>query len=58
VRDPSPITIPATWGVGQVVESLTGNQPSASTVSRVFHTLDDEFGDGTLACEIDEIFVG
>lgn len=25
--------------VGQVVETLTGSQPSASTVSRVFHSL-------------------
>lgn len=33
----------STRQVGQVVESLTGNKPSASTVSRVFHTLDDEF---------------
>ena len=33
----------STRQVGQVVESLTGNQPSASTVSRVFHTLEDEF---------------
>ena len=33
----------STRQVGQVVKSLTGNQPSASTVSRVFHTLDDEF---------------
>jgi transposase-like protein len=29
--------------VGTVVEQLTGSAPSASTVSRVFHTLDDEF---------------
>ncbi|MEG4610326.1 IS256 family transposase [Microcoleus sp. F6_B6] len=29
--------------VGTVVEHLTGNAPSPSTVSRVFHTLDDEF---------------
>jgi transposase-like protein len=29
--------------VGQVVEGLTGTAPSASTVSRVFHGLDDEF---------------
>ena len=33
----------STRQVGQVVKSLTGNQPSASTVSRVFHSLDDEF---------------
>lgn len=29
--------------VGQVVEGLTGTAPSASTVSRVFHGLEDEF---------------
>ncbi len=29
--------------VGNVVEALTGTHPSASTVSRVFHTLEDEF---------------
>jgi transposase-like protein len=29
--------------VGQVVETLTGTHPSPSTVSRVFHTLEDEF---------------
>lgn len=29
--------------VGQVVASLTGSRPSASTVSRVFHTLEGEF---------------
>jgi putative transposase len=29
--------------VGTVVEGLTGTQPSPSTVSRVFHTLEDEF---------------
>jgi putative transposase len=29
--------------VGQVVETLTGSNPSASTVSRVFHTLEDEY---------------
>ncbi len=33
----------STRQVGQVVEGLTGSQPSASTVSRVFHTLEDEF---------------
>jgi putative transposase len=29
--------------VGNVVETLTGAHPSPSTVSRVFHTLEDEF---------------
>jgi len=29
--------------VGYVVEGLTETQPSPSTISRVFHTLDDEF---------------
>jgi putative transposase len=29
--------------VGEVVETLTGQKPSPSTVSRVFHTLEDEF---------------
>ncbi|HEX9133994.1 MAG TPA: transposase [Ktedonobacteraceae bacterium] len=29
--------------VGKVVESLTGSKPSASTVSRVFHTLESEY---------------
>jgi transposase-like protein len=29
--------------VGEVVETLTGQRPSPSTVSRVFHSLDDEF---------------
>src|SRR5215469_5443279 len=29
--------------VGQVVETLTGSKPSASTVSRVFHTLEAEY---------------
>jgi transposase-like protein len=33
----------STSRVGEVVETLTGTQPSPSTVSRVFHTLDDEF---------------
>jgi len=28
--------------VGEVVETLTGTKPSASTVSRVFHTLESE----------------
>src|SRR5260370_26313082 len=29
--------------VGQVVETLTGSTPSASTVSRVFHSLETEY---------------
>jgi putative transposase len=29
--------------VGQVVETLSGSKPSASTVSRVFHTLESEY---------------
>jgi len=29
--------------VGQVVQTLTGSNPSASTVSRVFHTLESEY---------------
>jgi putative transposase len=29
--------------VGQGIETLTGSQPSASTVSRVFHTLEGEY---------------
>lgn len=29
--------------VGDVVETLTGTKPSASTVSRVFHTLETEY---------------
>jgi len=29
--------------VGEVIETLSGAKPSPSTVSRVFHTLDDEF---------------
>jgi len=33
----------STRQVGQVVAGLTGSQPSAATVSRVFHTLNDEF---------------
>ena len=33
----------STSRVGEVVETLTGAKPSASTVSRVFHTLDEEF---------------
>lgn len=33
----------STTKVGQVIETLTGSHPSASTVSRVFHTLEGEF---------------
>ncbi len=33
----------STHGVGQVLEELAGVQPSASSVSRVFHKLQDEF---------------
>ena len=33
----------STSRVGDVIEGLTGTQPSASTVSRVFHTLEGEF---------------
>lgn len=33
----------STRGVGDVVEALTGMKPSASTVSRIFHTLEDEY---------------
>jgi transposase-like protein len=33
----------STCRVGEVVEALTGTKPSPSTVSRVFHTLEDEF---------------
>lgn len=33
----------STTRVGDVVESLTGTHPSASTVSRVFHTMEGEF---------------
>jgi putative transposase len=33
----------STGKVGDVVEALTGDHPSASTVSRVFHTLEGEF---------------
>ena len=31
----------STAKVGEVIETLTGSHPSASTVSRVFHTLED-----------------
>jgi len=31
--------------VGQIVETLSGSHPSPSTVSRVFHTLEEEFAD-------------
>ncbi len=33
----------STAGVGRIIEGLTGVQPSPSTVSRVFHTLEAEF---------------
>jgi putative transposase len=33
----------STQRVGEVVKALTGIEPSPSTVSRVFHTLDDEY---------------
>src|SRR3989440_2853611 len=33
----------STAKVGQGIETLTGSQPSASTVSRVFHTLEAEY---------------
>jgi putative transposase len=33
----------STRGVGEVMETLTGLAPSASTVSRVFHTLEGEY---------------
>jgi putative transposase len=33
----------STEKVGEVIETLTGTKPSASTVSRVFHTLDSEY---------------
>jgi transposase-like protein len=33
----------STGKVGDVIETLTGNHPSPSTVSRVFHTLEGEF---------------
>lgn len=33
----------STRRVGDVVESLTGTKPSSTTVSRVFHSLEDEF---------------
>jgi putative transposase len=33
----------STRQVGQVMETLTGSKPSASTVSRVFHSLEDEY---------------
>lgn len=32
----------STQKVGEVMETLTGSQPSASSVSRVFHTLEEE----------------
>jgi len=33
----------STTQVGEVMATLTGSQPSASTVSRVFHTLEEEY---------------
>jgi transposase-like protein len=33
----------STRRVGEVIETLTGTKPSASTVSRVFHSLEEEF---------------
>ncbi|GAC1668950.1 MAG: IS256 family transposase [Ktedonobacteraceae bacterium] len=33
----------STAKVGEVIETLTGSHPSASTVSRVFHTLEGEY---------------
>ena len=36
----------STIRVGEVVEALTGEHPSPSTVSRVFHTLEAEFKPG------------
>jgi transposase-like protein len=33
----------STARVGDVIEALTGNHPSPSTVSRVFHSLEEEF---------------
>jgi transposase-like protein len=33
----------STSRVGEVIETLTGTKPSASTVSRVFHSLEEEF---------------
>lgn len=35
----------STKQVGGIVETLSGSRPSASTVSRVFHTLKEEFAD-------------
>ena len=35
----------STEKVGQIIETLSGNQPSPSTVSRVFHTLESEFAE-------------
>ena len=33
----------STAKVGEVIETMTGTKPSASTVSRVFHTLESEY---------------
>lgn len=35
----------STERIGQIVETLSGSHPSASTVSRVFHTLEEEFAE-------------
>lgn len=35
----------STEKVGQIVETLSGSHPSASTVSRVFHSLEEEFAE-------------
>jgi len=32
----------STAKVGEVIETMTGSKPSASTVSRVFHSLEAE----------------
>jgi putative transposase len=49
----------STSRVGEVIEGLTGSQPSPSTVSRVFHTLEGEFADWksrTLAADYAYVF--
>ena len=35
----------STAGVGEVIEALTDTHPSPSTVSRIFHSLDEEFAE-------------
>jgi len=50
----------STYQVGNVVERLTGNKPSPSTVSRVFHSLEEEFDSWKqrpLAAEYAYVFV-